>query len=490
MSHQGSGFDRAGSEGDQIRRNAEHVDIVACIIGKQPFEHLEIVRGDFREQRRSGIAGLAGPQIRPGDADALAGVTNSHGVSFSPIDLSVARWRDMVDLPPKDKFHRGFPEGRPMKNMIDYIRDTGSFGFDEKPFCAADSIVLAQLAYLQFGSELTALEKPRAAVRLAECIPLRGIRALVDGTFMPARNEKLLLTILESSRFKEIRAYAHVAELDPQTQKQFSATTFLLPTGVHYVAFRGTDATLVGWKEDLNMAFLPMVPAQASAVAYLDGIAKLASGLLMVGGHSKGGNLALYAALKSAPDTRKRLRSIFNHDGPGFREDLLSDQVYQSLLGMVQTSVPRNSIVGMLLQHDSRYRVVECASIGLFQHDMYTWGIENGDLQYAGTLSTSSMVFAKSLETWLLKVDTSRRERFVDVLTQVLDATRLETVDELPKNWRKAAQDALKAIKDIDEETRGFIQEIFQLFLSAVKENVKEEVQQKIADILPTSAKA
>ncbi len=377
-----------------------------------------------------------------------------------------------------------------MKNMIDYVRDAGNFGFDEKPFCAADSVVLAQLSYLQFGNELSSVEKPRAAVRLAEYIPLRGIRALVEGTFMPPKNEKLLLTILESGRFREIRAYAHVAELDQQTQKQFSATTFLLPTGVHYVAFRGTDATLVGWKEDLNMAFLPKVPAQASAVAYLDGIAKSASGMMMVGGHSKGGNLALYAALKSAPETRKRLRGVFNHDGPGFREDLLSDQVYQSLLGMVQTSIPKDSVVGMLLQHDSRYRVVECASIGLFQHDLYTWGIENGDLQYAGTLSASSMVFAKSLEAWLSKVDTPRRERFVDVLTQVLDATRLETVDELPKNWRKVAQDALKAIKDIDEETREFIQEIFRLFLDALKENVKEEVHQKIADMLPTSSKA
>ncbi len=117
-----------------------------------------------------------------------------------------------------------------MKNMIDYVRDAGNFGFDEKPFCAADSVVLAQLSYLQFGNELSSVEKPRAAVRLAEYIPLRGIRALVEGTFMPSKNEKLLLTILESGRFREIRAYAHVAELDQQTQKQFSATTFLLPT--------------------------------------------------------------------------------------------------------------------------------------------------------------------------------------------------------------------------------------------------------------------
>ncbi len=376
-----------------------------------------------------------------------------------------------------------------MKNIIDYVQDSGKLGFDVKPFCAADAVVLSQLSYLQFGEGTPPAEKPRAAVCLRELIPMRGIRTLVEGTFTAAKNEKLLFAILESERFREIKVYAHVSELDQQTQKQFSATTFLLPTGTHYVAFRGTDATLVGWKEDLHMAFQSPVPAQESAVKYLDAIAKSASGTLMAGGHSKGGNLALYAALKCMPDTRKRLRGIYNHDGPGFQEDLLADQVYQSLLGMVQTAIPRDSIVGMLLQHDPRYRVVECASIGLFQHDLYTWGIENGDLLYAGSLSASSMVIAKSLDDWLSEVDVSRRERFIEVLTQVLDATRLETVTELPKNWRKAAQDALKAIKDIDEETRGFIQEIFQLFLDAVKENVKEEVYQKITDLLPTSSK-
>ena len=376
-----------------------------------------------------------------------------------------------------------------MKNIIDYVQDSATLGFDIKPFCAADSVVFSQLAYLHFGDGLPSMEKPRAGVRLAEAIAMMGTRTLVEGTFTPPRNEKLLFAILESSRFRDVKAYAHVSELDPETQKQFSATTFLLPTGMYYAAFRGTDATLVGWKEDLNMAFLSTVPAQEAAVRYLDGIAKSANGPLLTGGHSKGGNLALYAALKCAPETRKRLRGIYNHDGPGFQEDLLSDPVVQSLLGMVQTTIPRDSVVGMLLQHDPRYRVVECASIGLFQHDLFTWGIENGDLLFSGTLSTPSLLFAKSLESWLSQVELARRERFIEVLTQVLDATRLETVTELPKNWRKVAQDALKAIKDIDEETRSFIQEIFQLFLEAVKENVKGEMQQKIADMLPTSSR-
>lgn len=376
-----------------------------------------------------------------------------------------------------------------MKNIIDYVRDSGELGFDVKPFCAADSVVLSQLAYLQFDAAKGMKDKPRDAVRLAETIPMRGIPALVQGTFMPAKNEKLLLAILESERFREIKCYAHVSELDQQTQKQFSATTFLLPTGVHYAAFRGTDATIIGWKEDLNMAFLSAVPAQEAAVRYLDGIAKSARDILLTGGHSKGGNLALYASLKSAPETRKRLRGIYNHDGPGFREDLLKDEVYQSLLGMVQSTIPRDSVVGMLLQHDARYRVVECASIGLFQHDLFTWGVEHGDLLYAGTLSTTSMVLAKSLEEWLSKLDTTQRERFIDVLTQVMDATRLETVTELPKSWRKAAQDAIKAIKDIDVETRNFIDEIFHLFMDAVKDNVKEEVHQKLSDLLPFGTK-
>ncbi len=375
-----------------------------------------------------------------------------------------------------------------MKNMLDYVRDTRNLALDVKPFCAADSIVLSQLAYADFGEILGNPEKKQNRRRLAEAIPLRGIRPLTKDTFFPEKNEKLLFALLESDRFREIRATTQTNEVDPETQMQFSAITFVLPTGASYVAFRGTDASLIGWKEDFNMAFTSPIPAQEAAVKYLNKMADQLPAPLLVGGHSKGGNLAVYASTRCTPETRKKLRGIFNHDGPGFRENLMEEAGFLSVAGMLQTTLPKDSIIGLLLQHDMRYRVVECRSIGLLQHDLFTWGIEDGDLYYAAQMSPSAAMFGKTLEAWLSNVEADERERFIEVLFSVINAAELSSLSDLNRGWRKAVREATKAAKALDEETRTFVLEIFGMLADAVKEQIKKEVKQTLDSFTPSSA--
>ena len=368
-----------------------------------------------------------------------------------------------------------------MKNMIDYVLETGALAWDAKPFCAADSVVLCQLAYLDWRNIAPSPDKPKDSMRLADAIVLGGIRPLCATYFLPELNERLLFAVLESGRFREIRIHAHVDESDPETEKQFSAVSFTLPTGAGYVAFRGTDATLNGWKEDFNMAYRCPVPAQESAVAYLDRVAKGMGTPLLVGGHSKGGNLAVYAAMKCTPETRRKLRGVYNHDGPGFRETVLADPGFQSIAGMLQTILPQASVVGMLLQHDNRYRVVESTAVGLLQHNQFSWRIEDGDLRYAAQLAPSAALFGRTLDTWLADLDDERRERFGETLFHVLEASGLQNLKNPERGWRKAAADAAKALQDIDPETRRFIIEVFRLFLEAARERVAEKVKESLS---------
>jgi len=377
-----------------------------------------------------------------------------------------------------------------MKNMIDYIEETKDLAWDVKPFCAADSIVLSQLSYQDYGDVVPPLSKVRSTIRLMEAIQLRGIRQLITGTLLPPKNEKMLFAVLKNARFRDLIVRAYVNDIDLETQKQFSAITFTLPTGTTYVCFRGTDATLIGWKEDFNMTFMSPVPAQVSAVAYLEIIAKATSGPIFIGGHSKGGNLSVYAAMHCSPETGKRIRAVYNHDGPGFKEEVLSEPSFAAIAGMLQTTLPKASIVGMLLQHDNRYRVVECSGIGILQHNLFTWVVEDGDLRYANQLSPQAILFGETLNAFLSGLDAEKRVRFVEWLFALVSAANLHTLKDMRWGWRKAAREAANAVKDTDPETRRFLLEIFNILAENVKETLARDFHQKLASFIPSASKS
>ena len=163
---------------------------------------------------------------------------------------------------------------------------------------------------------------------------------------------------------------------------QFAAMTFDLPDGSSYIAFRGTDATIVGWKEDFNMAFQYPVPSQAEAADYLNEAARHCRGKLYVGGHSKGGNLAVYAAANCRPDVSARLARVFSHDGPGFLEQALQSEAFRQVLPKIEKTLPQSSMIGMLLEHQENYKIVKSSSISIWQHNPFSWEINGDDFSY------------------------------------------------------------------------------------------------------------
>jgi len=201
-------------------------------------------------------------------------------------------------------------------SIIDYAENQME-RFDTAKFNPADSLVLSQFAYIYFNDVVPGLDDQNASVRIADLLKAEYIARMLHNVRDPKSNHRLLFALGMSPRFRDIRMCCYADSLDVTEQKQFSAVTYLLDDETAYVAYRGTDATFVGWKEDFNMAFILPVPAQQEGICYLNAVAERIPHKLMVGGHSKGGNVAVYSAMGCQPSVGDRIVRVYSHDGPG-----------------------------------------------------------------------------------------------------------------------------------------------------------------------------
>ncbi len=356
-----------------------------------------------------------------------------------------------------------------MKNIIDYVKEEKA-SFSNKAFRGIDSLVLSQLSYLYFDGFVPNIADRAAPVTVADMASKVDTEELYNYTVDKLKKKKLLMSLMDSPRFREIGINYYVNKLDYAKEKQFSAVTFHLSDATTYIAFRGTDSTFVGWKEDFNMAFSTTIPSQEESVIYLDEVGKLASGDLKIGGHSKGGNLAVYAAMKCKPHIQNRITDIFSHDGPGFREEVFSSMEYQRIKDRIHQFMPQSALIGMLLEHHEKYVVVKSKRIGVMQHDPFSWLVEGDDFQYQEDIDDMAVFANKTIQTWLESLDDEKRELFVDTLYSIIKATGAKTFYDLTEDWWDKALAALHAIRSIDEETRSFVlHTIHSLIIMAVR---------------------
>lgn len=364
-----------------------------------------------------------------------------------------------------------------MDSIIEYIGT--HFGrFSENAFNAVDSLILSKLSYIRFESIVPLLPDKKKPVRLTELLKAELYDSMFANLWGRDIHLKFLYALAASPRFRDIRLDAYVNNSDSLTEKQFSAVTFLLDASTAYVAFRGTDATFIGWKEDFNMAYLSPVPSQEEAVKYINTVAKrtLKSMNIITGGHSKGGNLAVYAAIKCHPSVQKRIVRVYNHDGPGFKESLFETPEFLRIKFKIQTTLPESSLVGMLLQHHESYSVIKSSQRGIKQHDPFSWIIINNDFQYTYQVKESAKLRNRTLNEWLNTLSDEKRRLFIDALFEVLEATETDTLLALSEEWHKSAIAMLYALKNIDPETRKFV---FQTISALAKMSFRNLLKNK-----------
>lgn len=280
--------------------------------------------------------------------------------------------------------------------------------------------------------------------------------------------------MLHSKRFSGMKMNCYINIVEEEWETQFSAITFLLGDGTMYIAYRGTDETIVGWKEDFNMAFQSPVPGQAYAVKYLNMVMGRLPNRFYLGGHSKGGNLAVYAAMNCPEAEQERIIRIYSMDGPGFRPEVLEKYKYEAVEERIVKILPHSSLVGMLFETTDHYKVVESRTFGLLQHDPFTWLIEGDDFKYVKGLYGSRRFADDTLNEWVRSLDDKQRRIFVDTLYQVVSASKAENLIELTADWKKSMTGIVTAMKEVDGETKKAIKRIIGELFEIAMERLKE----------------
>lgn len=340
------------------------------------------------------------------------------------------------------------------KNCMDYLQVRGVLPFRVSPFCPVDNLILSTCVYLPFEQVLPSLKKggwvplPQAAESLMDQPDWDAV-----GLIMAKDTPALLLQAAQSPRFQEVQLGCCESVLDDGTQ--FAALTYRLPDGTLYLAFRGTDDTLVGWKECFAMSYAFPVPAQAKAQEYLIQVAQRHPGKLRVGGHSKGGNLAVWAAVHAPPPIQRRILQVYSNDGPGFGQDLVSTQTYQALAERIVTYVPQTSLVGTLLHQDPRAVVIRSHGMGTIgQHAPFSWEVQGTAFLPLPRRSRRGALEAAGFQSWVDGMAPQEREEFTNIFFSLLSASQAETLSELSQSWADSALAVAQAYADLPPKVR------------------------------------
>lgn len=340
----------------------------------------------------------------------------------------------------------------------------------ERPLSDVDSLVLSCLSYFRYQGD---------GVRSREGVPVRDLfraewlEGMTRGLWDPEGLVRLLALVSCSPRFRDVRVSDYVDDFDELAEKQFSACVLRLPGGGAYVSFRGTDNTLVGWKEDFNMAFETGVPSQYAAIDYFERVVPTIEGPIYLGGHSKGGNLAVYAAAHCPGRVAGRIARAFSHDGPGFTKEALADGLWGERSGIVSKTVPRSSVIGMLFERQEDYAVIESSTAGLMQHDPFSWVVRGADFVRQEGLGRGASFVDKGLNEWIASMTRAEREGFVETLFSVLGAAGEDTFTDLGSNWQASAPAMLRRIGELEPGQRANAARALSLLVHAFMPDIE-----------------
>ena len=365
--------------------------------------------------------------------------------------------------------------------VMDYLRWRGDLTFAQDGFNEVDDLVLCIISYLNFRrfddlrttDPARAVALPDVAARLTEEDEQLGLSEL---DYIP-----LMRLAAETERFRDVRMFGFTHEWDEAKEMQFDAVSYLLPDDTLLVSFMGTDTSLVGWKEDFNMSFLTAVPAQERATAYtVEMAAACPDRKLRIAGHSKGGNLAAWAAIHiPAQLQEQRLLAAYNNDGPGFSHDMVDSDAYRRVADKLHTYIPESSIVGVLLEHAEDYAVIDSSNRSVMQHEPMSWSVLGPRFVHLGQRSQMGKLSDDVLRQWIGSMTPQEREQFSDALFDVLSLSgKARTLDDLRTGGLAGGAALLKQYSGADEQDKKIIAEIFRRLAVDVKEELKKAAGQ------------
>jgi len=338
--------------------------------------------------------------------------------------------------------------------IFDYLDQVAYDSIYDTPFNELDMLMLTEITYLPFDQIVSDQMSPDCTCRLFEAAE----KMPQDLSMLVTKNRlKLLEKVASSTRFKNIKLMGYVNDIDPDVQKQFAAMIFKIKPDSYVLTFRGTDDSIIGWKEDFHMTYMDQVPAQKTAVNYLRKAMDALPGQFILTGHSKGGNLASYAASQIEPEYQERIQSIYSYDAPGLNHSVITSQGYQTISDKIKRYIPQGSIVGMMLETPKQAQIVKSTAIGgLAQHDTFSWQISDQTFVLLDNLNPDSLQVDKTLKNWVDSVSDEELKDFFDLFFGLILDAGISSINDLTKleNFNKilAVFENANALTDEERE--------------------------------------
>lgn len=345
--------------------------------------------------------------------------------------------------------------------------------FRQSPLNTVDVLIFCQLSYLPFDN-IVPPPNQNTSVSISDASHIFAVKHkknALDGYVLFKEDPKFIDCLGQSNRYKDCKLYNYVNHIDEAQEKQFSAICINTETET-FIAYRGTDVSFVGWKEDFNMSYTAIVPSQLEAVSYLEDAVKKIKGPLIIGGHSKGGNLAVYAASSCKEKARKRIQSIYALDAPGFHSHLIASDGFREIFDRINLYIPQSSVVGMLFEHGKDSTIIKSAQYGLMQHDLYSWEVTHNDLVKLDYLTQSSRFMDKTLREWIGGMDYKHRREFSEALFEIFNATEAKSLVGLGSDWFKAAGKMIQNLGNIDNSTKKIVRRTINALFKAASHNI------------------
>lgn len=351
-----------------------------------------------------------------------------------------------------------------MSNLFDYLKWRGDLSFGQSPINEIDNMILARLSSMPLH-EIVFIENETIKDICKKLLFVRNEEFLLQ-------DKKLCKELIKSNRYNNLRVSDFERNIDVKQESQFAAITIFISEQEIYISYNGTDESFVGWKEDFNMSFMQHIPAQLSGLKYLEKIfTKYKDTKIYLGGHSKGGNIAVYSGIYCLPEIKEKIINIFTADGPGFDKEVIETEEYNKISSKINTYIPQSSIIGRLLEHDEKYIVVKSNEKGIMQHDIYSWEVLGTKIVRSKEITRESQLVDNMLRNWLKNTTPEQRKNFINILYELLLATNATKFSDLKTNTMKNVTTIINAYRNIDESQKKEIKQMITLFLSSAKKS-------------------
>ena len=372
-----------------------------------------------------------------------------------------------------------------MGNLITYVQQYEAQIFQEKLVTDIDILVLTEIAYLPFDEIVSSSFEEKAAISLNQLgkeFETIKEKEHKNNPFMITKERiQLLEVVSKSPRFKDVKVFGFMNDIDDELTKQFAAVCYQWEEESRWIIFRGTDESLTGWKEDFMMTYSDLIPAQTDAIEYLRKQAEFFSGSLNISGHSKGGNLSLYASAMQEEDIQHRIQQIYCWDAPGVHRSILNTEGYQRVVSKAKRYIPQDSIVGLMLESQVPYHIIESQGSGISQHSALMWNIEDDHFVELTELTRNSQLTDQTFKQWTEVVSDEDLKLFFDTFFELIFEMGVETVNDVYYNFRMYMQKFFEKAYRMNPEKREVLLRVghllFQIRYEIWKENLSFSVE-------------